>query len=39
MFGKNKLFIFEGRILQELIIASLVIVKSILNPFSAAFHV
>ncbi len=40
IFGKNfYFFIFHNYISQELIIASLFIIKTILNPSSATFHV
>jgi len=39
IFGKKNYFYFSRKISQELIIASLFIIKAILNPFSAAFHV
>jgi len=39
IFGKNILFYFSRIILKELIIASLSIIKAILNPFSGTFHV
>ncbi len=38
-FWENYLFYFSRIILQEFIIASLFIIKAILNPFSANFHV
>ncbi len=38
-FWQKKYFYFSRLISQELIIASLIIIKAILNPFSATFHV
>ncbi len=38
-FGQKKFYFYFSRIIsQELIIASLFIIKAILNPFSATFH-
>jgi hypothetical protein len=39
IFGKKYYFYFSKIISQELIIASLFIIKAILNPFSGTFHV
>jgi hypothetical protein len=39
IFGKKTFFYFTRIISQELIIASLFIIKAILNPFSSTFHV
>jgi hypothetical protein len=38
-FWQKIYFYFSRIILQELIIASLFIIKAILNPFKATFHV
>jgi hypothetical protein len=38
-FWQKKLFTFQELISQELFIASLFIIKAILNLFSAALHV
>ncbi len=38
-FWQKILFYFSRVILQEQIIASLFIIKAIINPFSATFHV
>jgi hypothetical protein len=38
-FWQKKIFLFSRIISQELIIASLFIIKAILNPFSATFYV
>jgi hypothetical protein len=39
IFDKKKYFYFSRIISKEIIIASLFIIKAILNPFSATFHV
>jgi hypothetical protein len=39
VFAKNKYFYFSRIVSKEIIIASLFIIKAILNPFSATFDV
>jgi hypothetical protein len=39
IFGKIFIFLFFKKNFKKIIIASLFIIKAILNPFSATFHV